>query len=198
MNTKSIFASLLISLSFMASCQQFDIAEAPFQEEEKQMSADYNMSSKGNEDVEFAYVRVGVYEAVENHSVTITRMWIEGRNSSIELPVLGNNIVAVEAISDNADAPTFDTENGDWTKLVPSGSSTNIMVHFDALVTCENGGSYTIPVNDARIKIKASKTKWESSCSYSYTLCLDATVLGLTEITFDPTVNDYVDVNVTR
>lgn len=30
----------------MASCQQFDIAEAPFQEEEKQMSADYNMSSK--------------------------------------------------------------------------------------------------------------------------------------------------------
>lgn len=46
MNTKSIFASLLISLSFMASCQQFDIAEAPFQEEEKQMSADYNMSSK--------------------------------------------------------------------------------------------------------------------------------------------------------
>ena len=182
----------------MASCQQFDIAEAPFQEEEKQMSADYNMSSKGNEDVEFAYVRVGVYEAVENHSVTITRMWIEGRNSSIELPVLGNNIVAVEAISDNADAPTFDTENGDWTKLVPSGSSTDIMVHFDALVTCENGGSYTIPVNDARIKIKASKTKWESNCSYSYTLCLDATVLGLTEITFDPTVNDYVDVNVTR
>ncbi len=68
----------------MASCQQFDIAEVPFQEEEKQMSADYNMSSKGNEDVEFAYVRVGVYEAVENHSVTITRMWIEGRNSSIE------------------------------------------------------------------------------------------------------------------
>ena len=198
MNTKSIFASLLISLSFMASCQQFDIAEAPFQEEEKQMSADYNMSSKGNEDVEFAYVRVGVYEAVDNHSVTITRMWIEGRNSSIELPVLGNNIVAVEAISDNADAPTFDTENGDWTKLVPSGSSTDIMVHFDALVTCENGGSYTIPVNDARIKINASKTRWESSCSYSYTLCLDATVLGLTEITFDPTVNDYVDVNVTR
>ena len=47
-------------------------------------------------------------------------------------------------------------------------------------------------------KIKASKTKWESSCSYSYTLCLDAIVLGLTEITFDPTVNDYVDVNVTR
>ena len=47
-------------------------------------------------------------------------------------------------------------------------------------------------------KIKASKTKWESSCSYSYTLCLDATVLGLTEISFDPTVNDYVDVNVTR
>ena len=37
----------------MASCQQFDIAEVPFQEEEKQMSADYNMSSKGNEDVEF-------------------------------------------------------------------------------------------------------------------------------------------------
>ena len=72
------------------------------------------------------------------------------------------------------------------------------MVHFDALVTCENGGSYTIPVNDARIKIKASKTRWESSCSYSYALCLDATVLGLTEITFDPTVNDYVDVNVTR
>ena len=198
MNTKSIFASLLISLSFMASCQQFDIAEAPFQEEEKQMSADYNMSSKGNEDVEFAYVRVGVYEAVDNHSVTITRMWIEGRNSSIELPVLGNNIVAVEAISDNADAPTFDTENGDWTKLVPSGSSTDIMVHFDALVTCENGGSYTIPVNDARIKTKASTTKWARSCSYSYTLCLDATVLGLTEITFDPTVNDYVDVNVTR
>ena len=121
------------------------------------MSADYNMSSKGNEDVEFAYVRVGVYEAVDNHSVTITRMWIEGRNSSIELPVLGNNIVAVEAISDNADAPTFDTENGDWTKLVPSGSSTDIMVHFDALVTCENGGSYTIPVNDARIKIKAQR-----------------------------------------
>ena len=141
----------------MASCQQFDIAEAPFQEEEKQMSADYNMSSKGNEDVEFAYVRVGVYEAVENHSVTITRMWIEGRNSSIELPVLGNNIVAVEAISDNADAPTFDTENGDWTKVAPSGSSTDIMVHFDALVTCENGGSYTIPVNDARIKIKAQR-----------------------------------------
>ena len=157
MNTKSIFASLLISLSFMASCQQFDIAEAPFQEEEKQMSADYNMSSKGNEDVEFAYVRVGVYEAVDNHSVTITRMWIEGRNSSIELPVLGNNIVAVEAISDNADAPTFDTENGDWTKVVSSGSSTDIMVHFDALVTCENGGSYTIPVNDARIKIKAPR-----------------------------------------
>ena len=72
------------------------------------------------------------------------------------------------------------------------------MVHFDALVTYENGGSYTIPVNDARIKIEASKTKWESSCSYSYTLCLDATVLGLTEITFDPTVNDYVDVKVTR
>ena len=109
MNTKSIFASLLISLSFMASCQQFDIAEAPFQEEEKQMCADYNMSSKGNEDVEFAYVRVGVYEAVENHSVTITRMWIEGRNSSIELPVLGNNIVAVEATEDRDAGFEFDT-----------------------------------------------------------------------------------------
>lgn len=198
MNTKSIFASVLISLSFMASCQQFDIVEAPVQEEVNQNIADYDASSKGNEDAEYAYVRVGVYEAVENHSVTITRMWLEGRNREIELPVLGNNIVAAEHISDNADAPTFDTENGDWTKILPSGTSTDIMVHFDALVSCENGGTYTIPVNDARIKIKASKTKWESSCSYSYTLCLDATILGLSEITFNPTVNDYVDVNVTR
>ena len=63
----------------MASCQQFDIAEVPFQEEEKQMSADYNMSSKGNEDVEFAYVRVGVYEAVENHSGS----WKQHRSSLV-------------------------------------------------------------------------------------------------------------------
>ncbi|MGM9749305.1 MAG: hypothetical protein ACI3ZN_10945 [Candidatus Cryptobacteroides sp.] len=190
MNYKAFFTIILSNIIILASCGKMETFDKQFEDE-----FDFADASTKVENCEYAYVRLGVYETIEGHSVTITNMRIEGRKQMVVLPEFGTNITDSESISSDSEAPTFDMENGDYTGVVVSGTSTEITIHFDALV-CREDIDFAIPVTDAKIRISASDSNWENGNFYSYELCIDAKTLGLKEIGFNPTVSDYEDVNV--
>ena len=190
MNYKVFFTIILSSIIVLASCGKMESYNNMFEDE-----LELADTSTKVEEAEYAYVRLGVYETIEGHTVTITNMKIEGRRKSVVLPEFGTNITDSESISSDPEAPTFDMENGDFTGVAVSGTSTEITITFDALV-CREDIDFAIPVTNAKIRISASDCKWENGNFYSYDLCIDAKTLGLTEIAFNPTVSDFEDVNV--
>lgn len=190
MNYKAFFTIILSSIIVLASCGKMETFDKQFKEE-------FNLTDASTkvEDCEYAYVRLGVYENIEGHTVTITNMRIEGRKQTVAIPEFGTNITDSESISSDPEAPTFDMENGDFTGVLVSGTSTEITIYFDALV-CREDIDFAIPVTDAKIRISASESKWENGKFYSYELCIDAKTLGLRQISFNPSVSDFDDVNV--
>ena len=196
MNFKALFTTALFFIIFItASCVKIEMPFAPVEEEF--LSDDNGLSTRSQESGEYASIRYGVFENIDNHTVTITNIRIEGHNPAVEIPQLGTNISSASIISSSSDEPTFDLEGGEYHNIIPSGIPTNITVHFDALVSCENG-LYTIPVENAEITIKASRNCWKGGNSYCYILCIDAKTLGLEEITFNPTVEDFENVTVSK
>lgn len=194
MNKNTLFIAALFFVNIMASCCKIETVSLPAEEPFFQEMEEIILTRADGNDGE-AYIRIGMYETIDNHSVTISNMWIETRNGNVELPEFGNNILTSDIISASAEAPTFDTENGDYHCVLPCSAASDILVHFDALVSCEQG-NYTLPVTDVTVVIKSYKTNWKSNQYYSYELCINADTLGLVEITFDPEVSDFEDVNI--
>ncbi|MGN0194999.1 MAG: hypothetical protein ACI4AE_00910 [Candidatus Cryptobacteroides sp.] len=198
MNTKAFFTATLFFatlMTAMSSCQKIDI-DTPADEYTYHSQA-VSSETKVEADSAYAFVRIGMYENIGNHSVTITNLRIEAGNSSVAIPQFGSNLSDVDFISSDKDNITFDTCTGDYSSVLLSGKYTSMILRFDALVSCDEG-YYTIEANDIEVTIGASKTKWESNGRYTYSICVDAEMLGLTEITYDVTVSDYETVNVTK
>ena len=186
MNKKAFYTIALFIIT-LASCCKVDVIEVPGMEEE-QVAA--NLATRVEDGSEYAFVRIGMYENVDNHDVIITNINIKSSNPEVEIPMFGSNFTSVAALSSEAGNPTFDIAEGDYHSIIPSGRGTDIIISFSALVKCSEG-YYEIEVDDAEYTIKSSRTRWESNYSYSYEICVDAEMLGLTQVTFDPSVEEY-------
>ena len=189
---KTILTIFIFCITVMSSCCIIEPV-SQVAEEEYLTKSELRSGMSGENDP--ALVRIGIYETIDNHSVSIINMRIEGSNPNVELPLFGDNFISAGVLSSDKENPTFDMEEGDFHGIIPTGATTKITIHFDAVVKCEKE-DYSITVTDAKITIPASRTNWKSGRTYNYVLCIDADTLGLTEITFNPTVTDYEDVNV--
>lgn len=194
MNCKAFFSSLLLGICVMASCCKFEMVNTPARDGDFGPCPD-GFPTKVEEDSEYAFVRIGMYETIANHTLTITDMRVECDNPEVEIPQFGGNIIDSEAISSVSYQPTFDTVQGEYHRVLPSGTSGNLKIRFDALLRCNDNG-FTMPIEDVTITIDASKADWKSNCSYNYILRIDARTLGLTEITFNPEVSDFEEVTI--
>ena len=190
MNTRT-FVTLASFCLLMASCCKVEL-DSPYYYEEQ--AANESSSTRSDDERGYALVRLGMFENVPNHTVSISNLSIEASNSKVELPEFGSNINGT--ISDSFDAPTFDMANASYHSVLASGRNTDIVLHFDAVVTSEDG-LCVIPIENVSYRIESSLTGWASDSSYSYIVCLDAAALGLSEIVFDPSVSDYENVTVT-
>lgn len=190
MNKKAFYTIALFIIT-LASCCKVEMIERPAIQEEQDV---ISIETRVEDGSEYAFVRIGMYENVDNHEVIITDINIKSSNPSIEIPEFGSNFTEVNAISSEAGTPTFDMAEGDYHSIIPSGKAMDIIISFNALVKCSEG-YYEIQVENAGYTIKSSETKWKSNYSYSYEICVDAQMLGLTEITFNPSVDEYEDVN---
>ncbi|MGN1211114.1 MAG: hypothetical protein ACI4TM_05465 [Candidatus Cryptobacteroides sp.] len=194
MNCKAFFSIILFCTCIMASCCKFELDNAYAYDEEIKTLSD-EVPTKVEEDCEFAFVRIGMYETIGNYTVTITGMRIECDNPEMEIPQFGENITSAETISSISSEPTFDMEDGEYSCVIPSGTSGNLTIRFDAMLRCEDNNA-TMLVEDASITIDASRTDWKSNRSYNYILRIDANTLGLRAITFNPEVSDYEDISI--
>lgn len=176
-----LFAALCLT---MASCYSIDRDDIAFEMEQK---ASVSRSGDGTGT---AYVRIGMFENLDNHTVSITDISFEGANSEIAIPEFGTNISAVSFISASSSNPSFDTADGRFHSVKISPASTSITIRFSAVVSAEDG-SYSFAVENVKHILEKSKNVWENNCSYSYLICVDEQMLGLQRITYDPTVNDY-------
>ena len=176
MNKKAFYTIALFIIT-LASCCKVDVIEVPGMEEE-QVAA--NLATRVEDGSEYAFVRIGMYENVDNHDVIITNISIKSSNPEVEIPMFGSN---------------FDMAEGDYHSIIPSGKGTDIIISFSALVKCSEG-YYEIEVDDAEYTIKSSRTRWESNYSYSYEICVDAEMLGLTQVTFDFVPKFYCIISV--
>lgn len=171
-----------------ASCSKVEIEEyAPTR-------TDAGQTTKTDEGNGYAFVRIGVYESIKDHSVTLTRVWVESDNSSYELPQFGSFFTS-SAVSSDSSAPVFDTAEGDFHMANPTVGLAAVRVHFDAVVTSEFA-DYSIEIEDAVYTIDPRKAIWKSGGTYTYVIELSAELLGLHEVSFIATVADYDGVEV--
>lgn len=150
----------------------------------------YSISSSDASADQFASARFGMFENIDSYRVKITRMWIDSDESGIILPDFASNVISSEFISSSCSEPTFDLEDGQYTKVLIPETPSQIIIHFNALVILEDG-SCTIPVEDAVFVINEGTAEWKDGMTYSYVMNINEKILGLMEISFDPTVSDY-------
>ena len=106
MNNKAFFFFAIFTLA-MVGCSKYDIIEPLYEKEQNIMPG--SKADVCDDENEFAFVRLGMYEDIENYNVTITDMWIESDGDAI-LPDFGTNITSVDMISSSFTCPTFDVE----------------------------------------------------------------------------------------
>lgn len=182
------FFSFIILCTLLASCCKFEVV-SPYEEEFVLVRHNAISSAKPNAD-QFASVRFGMFENIDSYRVKITRMWIDSDESGIILPDFASNIISSEFISSSCSEPTFDLEDGQYTKVLIPETPSQIIIHFNALVILEDG-SCTIPVEDAVFVINEGTAEWKDGMTYSYVMNINEKTLGLREISFDPTVSDF-------
>ena len=188
---KNITIFFLLSLLSLASCCKMETIELPAYAHEAQVD-EFLTKSEGAEGC--AYVRIAMFEDIEDYNVTVTDMWFESVDSEVELPEFGNGIASCGILSSSYENPSFDSEDGAF-HCVNISRPTAIRIHFNLMLECEDG-SCTLPIEDAVYTIKRSKAVWANGSSYTYIIRLDPQTLGLTEITFNPTIAGYQDVIV--
>ena len=182
------FFSFIILCTLLASCCKFEVV-SPYEEEFVLVRHNAISSAKPNAD-QFASVRFGMFENIDSYRVKITRIWIDSDESGIILPDFASNIISSEFISSSCSEPTFDLEYGQYTKVLIPETPSQITIHFNALVMLE-GESFSIAVEDAVYVIDGSQTSWADGMTYSYLIKVNEELLGLKEISFNPTVSDH-------
>lgn len=188
---KNITIFFLISLFSLASCCKMETIELPAYAHDAQVD---EFNTKSEEAEGCAYVRIAMFEDIDDYNVTVSNMWFEAVDTEVELPEFGNGIASCGILSSSYENPSFDSEDGAF-HSVNISRPTAIRIHFNLVLECEDG-SCTLPIEDAVYTIKRSKTVWANGSSYTYIIRLDPQTLGLTEITFNPTIAGYQDVIV--
>ena len=188
---KNIANFILLSVLGLASCCKIETVELPALTPDAQVSG---MSTKSEDNNGCAYVRIAMFEDIEDYNVTVTDMWFEAVDTEVEIPEFGSDIATCGILSSSYENPSFDTEEGAF-HSVNISRPTAIRIHFNLVLECEDG-SCTLPIEDAVYTIKRSKAVWANGSSYTYIIRLDPQTLGLTEITFNPTIGGYQDVIV--
>ena len=174
----------------MVGCSKYDIIEPLYEKEQNIMPG--SKADAWHDENDFAFVRLGMYEDIENYNVTITDMWIESDGDAI-LPDFGTNITSVDMISSSFTCPTFDVEGGKYHTVLIHENAVSLTIHFNALVTCADL-SCPMTIEDAVYVIDASQTNWKKNNAYSYVITVNPELLGLRAITFNPTVSDFDNV----
>lgn len=189
MKVRTFFILTLIAL---ASCTKLEIIDEPVA---NPSFIQEDFSTKTDEERGCAYVRIGMFNNFKDYTVTVTDLWVESRNGLVDLPQFGNNISSIDSISTSYDAPTWDNADTSFHCVDISGKLNAITVHF-SLVLKSNDGKCTLTLEGEKYIINKSKTNWKDSNFYSYIIRLDAETLGLEEITFNPSVENFQDVVV--
>lgn len=189
MNNKAFFFFAIFTLA-MVGCSKYDIIEPLYEKEQNIMPG--SKADVCDDENDFAFVRLGMYEDIENYNVTITDMWIESDGDAI-LPDFGTNITSVDMISSSFTCPTFDVEGGKYHTVLIHENAVSLTIHFNALVTCADL-SCPMTIEDAVYVIDASQTNWKKNNAYSYVITVNPELLGLRAITFNPTVSDFENV----
>ena len=136
--------------------------------------------------------RLGVYSTIPDHILTINSIKAGVGGSREPLPI-GNNITASRNISRDPNKPTWDSNTGEYHLTENDLTTGRISIYLDATVT-HDSKLYSIPCPNVCIRIKPYQVITGGTHA-DIIIGITPALLNLEEIEFNPTMQEYIDIN---
>jgi len=193
---KNLIATLIALVSIaMVSCSSNEEMFEYSQNNEAAAQASSNETKAMANFTDSAYVRLGMYAAVQGYDLQVVDMWFESNMGPTMLPTFGQNIVNNGILPTTKNAAIYDQANGAYNNVIPTYEGTDITVHFNVVMTGANGVGGKITLNNVTYTITSDRTAWDEGCHYNYVIGLTPEVLGLNPIMFNAGVEDWANSN---
>lgn len=141
-----------------------------------------------------SFVRFAMYHSFNGYNVRVKNMRLENGINPNNGKVMGTAIADADCLPSDVNNRIYDNANGEYNTLAAPGEDSWVVVHFDVVITSDSDFDSKMVFKDVKYYISPSED-WEPGGYYDYTINLDSEFLGLSEITFGASVEDFQDGN---